>query len=134
MGNAQKKPHGRGDGGGARGKGGSADKYTVTPPGQARDKERPAGRGLANGNSTAHQGESTSREGGEQSKVNLDAPAGNLPPQLARLKNEGNHLFKNGQFGDAIGKYSLAIDGYTESGRTPPPLPAKLIPCVCWHL
>lgn len=46
----------------------------------------------------------------------LDAPAGALPPPLARLKNEGNHLFKNGQFGEALEKYTLAIDGCSEAG------------------
>ncbi|XP_041964279.1 sperm-associated antigen 1 [Alosa sapidissima] len=116
MGNAQKKPHGRGDGGGGGRGGCSADKYTVTPP----KGEEGARKGLANGNSAAHQAEKADRERAEQSKVNLDAPAGNLPPRLARLKNEGNHLFKNGQFGDAIGKYSQAIDGYTEAGVDSP--------------
>ncbi|XP_062394527.1 sperm-associated antigen 1 [Sardina pilchardus] len=117
MGNAQKKPHGRGDGGGGGRGGSSADKYTVTPPKGVEG----ARKGLANGNSAAHQAaEKAERERAEQSKVNLDAPAGNLPPPLARLKNEGNHLFKNGQFGDAIEKYSLAIDGYTEAGTDSP--------------
>ncbi|KAL2084785.1 hypothetical protein ACEWY4_020303 [Coilia grayii] len=129
MGNAQKKPHGRGDsgaggggGGGPRGpRGGNADKYTVTPP----KEERSAGKGLANGNSnsTTHHGDSGHRDGGRpwgDTKVNLDAPAGNLPPPLARLKNEGNHLFKNGQFGDAIEKYSQAIDGYADTGVDSP--------------
>ncbi|XP_057683502.1 sperm-associated antigen 1A-like [Corythoichthys intestinalis] len=46
----------------------------------------------------------------------LDAPAGGLPPHLARMKNEGNHLFKHGQFGDALDKYSQAIDGCTQAG------------------
>ncbi|KAG7235578.1 hypothetical protein INR49_002502 [Caranx melampygus] len=50
----------------------------------------------------------------------LDAPAGALPPHLARLKNEGNHLFKHGQFGDALEKYSQAIDGCAEAGVDSP--------------
>ncbi|XP_063055636.1 sperm-associated antigen 1 [Engraulis encrasicolus] len=127
MGNAQKKPHGAagtagGPGGGAGGprtggRGGhhhNADKYTATA-------DSKAGKGLANGNSN-HHGESqgAGRPGGGESKVNLDAPAGNLPPPLARLKNEGNHLFKNGQFGDAIEKYSKAIEGYAEAGVDSP--------------
>lgn len=44
----------------------------------------------------------------------LDAPAGALPPHLGRLKNEGNHLFKHGQFADALEKYTQAIDGCAE--------------------
>ncbi|KAG9279522.1 sperm-associated antigen 1A-like [Astyanax mexicanus] len=51
---------------------------------------------------------------------NLDAPAGALPPPLARLKNEGNLLFKNGQFGDALGKYTQAIEGCETAGIDSP--------------
>uniref|UniRef100_A0A3P9B2M0 Sperm associated antigen 1a n=1 Tax=Maylandia zebra TaxID=106582 RepID=A0A3P9B2M0_9CICH len=50
----------------------------------------------------------------------LDAPAGALPPHLARLKNEGNHLFKHGQFGDALEKYTQAIEGCAEAGIDSP--------------
>lgn len=46
----------------------------------------------------------------------LNAPAGALPPHLARLKNEGNHLFRHGQFGDALEKYSRAIEGFPGAG------------------
>lgn len=126
MGNAQKKPHGRGDGGGGArgGKGASADKYSVSPP--EGEEGASKGKGLANGNN-AHHGPKGGKEQTEPTKVNLDAPAGNLPPPLARLKNEGNHLFKNGQFGDAIEKYTLAIDGYAEAGSIPlPPPPPTL--------
>ncbi|KAM9776112.1 sperm-associated antigen 1A-like isoform X2 [Syngnathus typhle] len=50
----------------------------------------------------------------------LDAPAGGLPPNLARIKNEGNSLFKHGQFGDALDKYSQAIDGCAQAGISNP--------------
>uniref|UniRef100_A0A3B4G2D6 Sperm-associated antigen 1A-like n=1 Tax=Pundamilia nyererei TaxID=303518 RepID=A0A3B4G2D6_9CICH len=50
----------------------------------------------------------------------LDAPAGALPPHLARLKNEGNHLFKHGQFGDALEKYTQAIEGFAKNSRWVP--------------
>ncbi|XP_063040827.1 sperm-associated antigen 1A [Engraulis encrasicolus] len=56
----------------------------------------------------------------EEDKSYLDAPAGALPPPLARLKNEGNFLFKNGQFGDALEKYAQAIAGCEEAGIESP--------------
>ncbi|XP_067838144.1 sperm-associated antigen 1-like isoform X2 [Heptranchias perlo] len=39
-----------------------------------------------------------------------------LPPAVAKLKSEGNELFKNGQFGDAVIKYTEAITELFESG------------------
>ncbi|XP_078396151.1 sperm-associated antigen 1-like [Cetorhinus maximus] len=39
-----------------------------------------------------------------------------LPPAVAKLKSEGNELFKNGQFGDAEIKYTKAITEFVESG------------------
>lgn len=131
MGNAQKKPHSRGDGGlhgdsnsshhagHWRGKGGSADKYKVTQ----ESKEKVAN-GSSKRGSTAAAGaceqKGTLDGGNAAESVNLDAPCGALPPQLSRLKNEGNLLFKNGQFGDALEKYSQAIQGYTDSGLDSP--------------
>lgn len=130
MGNAQKKPHGRGDGGPHsefnsshhghwRSKGASPDKYKV--PQEPREK---AANGTSKRGSTASVpadqstgGKETPVGGNAGESVNLDAPCGALPPPLARLKNEGNLLFKNGQFADALEKYSQAIQGYTESGR-----------------
>ncbi|XP_053736390.1 sperm-associated antigen 1-like [Synchiropus splendidus] len=131
MGNAQKKPHGRGDGGPHsessnshsghwRGKGATADKYKV--PQESKEK-------VANG--TGKRGSSASVQADQDSgtkgtpdvtreAVNLDAPCGALPPALSRLKNEGNLLFKNGQFGDALEKYSQAIQGYSDSGINSP--------------
>ncbi|KAM4633877.1 sperm-associated antigen 1A-like [Polymixia lowei] len=132
MGNAQKKPHGRGDGGPHsesnnshghwKSRGGSSDKYKVAQ--ESPDK-------VANG--TGKRGSTTSvqadQSGGSKGApsggigrgtVNLDAPCGALPPPLARLKNEGNLLFKNGQFADALEKYSQAITGFTDSGIDSP--------------
>ncbi|XP_040908485.1 sperm-associated antigen 1A [Toxotes jaculatrix] len=124
MGNTQEKPSGSGGGGarpdqaasgiGARSRcGGNMEK----PPSQ-----RAPEKGVANG---------TQREkspaGGQEEQDSpavdtsyLDAPAGALPPHLARLKNEGNHLFKHGQFGDALEKYTQAIDGCAEAGIDSP--------------
>ncbi|XP_061086931.1 sperm-associated antigen 1A [Conger conger] len=124
MGNAHKKPPGRGDGaphgehtpqGHWRGKRGSLDKH--------RGQE-PAKKDLANGAQGAgsggaeRNGDASAGSGGDDSR--LDAPCGALPPPLARLKNHGNQLFKNGQFADALDKYSQAITGFTDSGIDSP--------------
>lgn len=129
MGNTQKKPHCKGDGGPhsessnshqhghGKSKGGSSDKYKV--PQESKEN-------VANG---SNRSASTASKPGDQNKqgmtgrgkteetVNLDVPCGALPPHLSRLKNEGNLLFKNGQFADALEKYSQAIQGYTDSGK-----------------
>ncbi|CAJ1061454.1 sperm-associated antigen 1 [Xyrichtys novacula] len=133
MGNAQKKPHGRGDGGPHsefnnshhghwRNRGGSSDKYKVSQ----ESKEKVAN-GTSKRGSTASVkadqssgGKATQAGGNVGETVNLDAPCGALPPHLSRLKNEGNLLFKNGQFADALEKYSQAIQGYSESGIDSP--------------
>lgn len=130
MGNAQKKPHGRGDGGPQgeagtshhhhwRGKGGgSSDKYKVSQEKVANGNSK---RGSTASVQEQSNGKGTTAGGGgggtTEPSVNLDAPCGALPPALSRLKNEGNLLFKNGQFADALEKYSLAIQGYTDSGK-----------------
>ncbi|MEQ2165037.1 hypothetical protein GOODEAATRI_012877 [Goodea atripinnis] len=128
MGNAQKKPHGRGDGGPHsessnshhghwRGKGGASDKYKVT------EESKVANGSSKRGSTASVQGDKrsgtkgTTGGGKAEESVNLDAPCGALPPHLSRLKNEGNLLFKNGQFADALEKYSQAIQGYTDSGE-----------------
>lgn len=127
MGNAQKKSHGRGDGGPhsesdnshhgpRRSKGGSSDKYKVTQESKEKVTNGTSKRGsTASVQSSSSKG--TSFGGNAEETVNLDAPCGALPPPLARLKNEGNLLFKKGQFADALEKYSLAIQGYTDSGK-----------------
>lgn len=131
MGNAQKKPHGRGDGGPhdefnkthhghGKSKASSSDKYKVT-----QESKEKVNNGVSKTGSAASaqadrstSGKGTPDGGNAGGTVNLDAPCGALPPPLARLKNEGNLLFKNGQFGDALQKYSLAIQGCTDSGKS----------------
>uniref|UniRef100_A0A8C3TDF0 Sperm-associated antigen 1 n=1 Tax=Chelydra serpentina TaxID=8475 RepID=A0A8C3TDF0_CHESE len=39
-----------------------------------------------------------------------------LPPTAAKLKSEGNELFKNGQFGEAVLRYSEAIENVLNLG------------------
>lgn len=125
MGNAQKKPHGRGDGGPHsesnntqhghwKSRGGSSDKYKVTP----ESKEKVLNGANKRGSTASAQADrssdakGTSAGGNVGGTVNLDATCG------APLKNEGNLLFKNGQFADALEKYSLAIQGYAASGES----------------
>lgn len=132
MGNAQKKPHGRGDSsphsdnGNShhhhapwRGKNSSADKYKVNHDSKEKVANGTGKRG-SNASAQADQSGRSSAEGQATETVNLDAPCGALPPPLSRLKNEGNLLFKNGQFADALDKYSQAIQGYTDSGIDSP--------------
>ncbi|KAB5530614.1 hypothetical protein PHYPO_G00131350 [Pangasianodon hypophthalmus] len=115
MGNAQKKSAGASSG--------------VASP--ARSRAREGNPGSSEGKKPAHANGAHAAEAerrGDEAEtgnagthaVNLDAPAGDLPPALARLKNEGNMLFKSGQFGHALEKYTQAIDGYTQSGIDSP--------------
>ncbi|XP_040044824.1 sperm-associated antigen 1A [Gasterosteus aculeatus] len=122
MGNAQDKPPGSG-GGGGRSQQAAAGNGTRSRVGTAAEKpQRAPGKGVANGspreNSPA--GGRGERSSPADDTSYLDAPAGALPPHLARLKNAGNHLFKHGQFGDALEKYTQAIDGCAEAGIESP--------------
>ncbi|XP_007257002.4 sperm-associated antigen 1 [Astyanax mexicanus] len=111
MGNAQKKAHS----GGARGP--TANKYKVKAEGEpAAVANR---KNLANGNSTAQPANGRPDSPGEE-RTESTCASGALPPPLARLKNEGNQLFKNGQFGDALEKYTQAITGFTEAAIDSP--------------
>ncbi|XP_022603320.1 sperm-associated antigen 1A-like [Seriola dumerili] len=124
MGNTQEKPSGSG-GGAARLDQATAGSGTRSRGGGSVKKPHTQGapeKGVANGTQRE-----SSPAGGQQEQDSpavdtsyLDAPAGALPPHLARLKNEGNHLFKHGQFGDALEKYTQAIDGCAEAGIDSP--------------
>ncbi|XP_034029742.1 sperm-associated antigen 1 [Thalassophryne amazonica] len=127
MGNTQKKPHGRGSGGPHcetsssehgqwRSKG---DKYRV-PQNTANGAGKKSSASAQNDHLHSNNKEVPPAGGNTGETVNLDAPCGALPPPLARLKNEGNLLFKNGQFADALEKYSKAIQGFTDSGLDSP--------------
>ncbi|XP_018414487.1 PREDICTED: sperm-associated antigen 1 [Nanorana parkeri] len=56
-------------------------------------------------------GEVTSRTGNQEAKLSTET----LSPS-ARMKAEGNQLFKNGQFGEAAIKYSEAIENIKNTG------------------
>lgn len=58
---------------------------------------------------------STSHREGSQSAAGGSSTS--LPPTAAKLKSEGNELFKSGQFGEAVLKYSEAIEYVTGLGE-----------------
>ncbi|XP_060916120.1 sperm-associated antigen 1A [Labrus mixtus] len=125
MGNTQDKPPGSGGGGGGRSQQTTAGSGTrnrgeggVGKPQAQRAPEKRFTNGTRRENSTVGGQEEQGSPAVDTSY--LDAPAGALPPHLARMKNEGNHLFKHGQFGDALEKYTQSIDGCAEAGIDSP--------------
>ncbi|MFT7816212.1 sperm-associated antigen 1 [Arapaima gigas] len=125
MGNAQKKSPGRGGGpphgepgshgSQRRGKRGSSDHH-----GELEQRQKDLANGAQRGASRAvdQSGGGSAEAHGDSSR--LDVPCGALPPPLAQLKKEGNQLFKNGQFADALEKYSEAIAGCADAGIDSP--------------
>jgi len=115
MGNAQEKPP-------ASGGGAARSDQTRTGGGSSGGKpqnHRAPERGMMANGSPRENSPAGGQQGQSSPAVDtsyLDAPAGALPHHLARLKNEGNHLFKHGQFGDALEKYTKAIDGCSDAG------------------
>ncbi|XP_051727723.1 sperm-associated antigen 1A [Ctenopharyngodon idella] len=126
MGNSQKKAPGHGEGGGPHSQPGTPGRRRSHGNNTANSKEVQGKNTAVNGSLPADksqdepQGSSPAISGTARESCNLDAPCGALPPPLARLKNEGNMLFKNGQFGDALEKYTQAIDGCIEAGIDSP--------------
>ncbi|KAG7317398.1 hypothetical protein KOW79_019696 [Hemibagrus wyckioides] len=116
MGNAQKKGTGTSSGVASP----ARSRAREGNPGNSEGKKTALVNGAYTAESERRRDEAETGNTGTHGGVNLDAPAGDLPPALARLKNEGNMLFKNGQFGHALEKYTQAIDGYTESGIDSP--------------
>ncbi|CAF99339.1 unnamed protein product, partial [Tetraodon nigroviridis] len=111
MGNAQEKPPESGGGGGLTGRAGQRAAGGGGGGGMGKPQDRgPPERGPVHGGESSPTADSR----------HLDAPAGALPPHLARLKNEGNHLFRHGQFGDAMERYSRAIEGFPGAGIDSP--------------
>ncbi|XP_061919713.1 sperm-associated antigen 1 isoform X1 [Entelurus aequoreus] len=131
MGNAQKRPHGKGDGaahsdstnshpGHWRSKGSSSDKSKVPQESKVANGTSKRGSTVSGQADPASSSKESPACGNVGEPVNLDALCGALPLSLSRLKNEGNLLFKNGQFGDALEKYSQAIQGCTDAGIDSP--------------
>ncbi|XP_051992680.1 sperm-associated antigen 1A-like isoform X1 [Xyrauchen texanus] len=128
MGNSQKKTPAHGEGGGPHSQSGtpgrrrSQGNNTANSKTQEVQGKKPAANGtLPSGRSENEpQGCSPAVSSSGEQGCNLDALCGALPPPLSRLKNEGNMLFKSGQFGDALEKYTQAIDGCLEAGIDSP--------------
>ncbi|XP_041104662.1 sperm-associated antigen 1 [Polyodon spathula] len=122
MGNAQRKFPGRGDGGPqteekppstakkAQAKRGSSEKNSyqgAKEQGQTNEFQR-------NGSNAGDQ-TSPSSSGTDSSRPDVPVDSGALPPDIARLKSQGNELFKSGQFSEALLKYTQAINDFTEA-------------------
>ncbi|XP_010151875.1 PREDICTED: sperm-associated antigen 1, partial [Eurypyga helias] len=132
MGNAQRKFHSKGGGGkaedretqkqkessGSGFKKGTSEKKTAK---RLSDHE-----GEANGylhsdqKSESPETEKISRSHGAGSQSAGDGSSTSLPPAAAKLKSEGNELFKSGQFGAAVLKYSEAIEYVVGLGEQSP--------------
>nr|XP_030122357.3 sperm-associated antigen 1 [Taeniopygia guttata]XP_030122358.3 sperm-associated antigen 1 [Taeniopygia guttata]XP_041569926.1 sperm-associated antigen 1 [Taeniopygia guttata]XP_041569927.1 sperm-associated antigen 1 [Taeniopygia guttata] len=129
MGNAHRKSHGKG------GKARDRDAHKNQDSAESRPKkgepEKKSEKHLSD-----HEGEVNgflrSDEKSESAEAEISEPhreesqsAGGgsstaLPPTAAKLKSEGNELFKSGQFGEAVLKYSEAIEYVTSLGEQRP--------------
>uniref|UniRef100_A0A8D0LBZ0 Sperm associated antigen 1 n=1 Tax=Sphenodon punctatus TaxID=8508 RepID=A0A8D0LBZ0_SPHPU len=87
-------------------------------PKRLPDHEGGANGYLSNGKT---QGESNEvKSSGAVSSSDGKSISSSLPPTAAKLKSEGNDLFKNGQFGEAELKYSEAIENAINLGEQNP--------------
>ncbi|KAH0617533.1 hypothetical protein JD844_015882 [Phrynosoma platyrhinos] len=128
MGNAQKKFPSKGDGCKSEYKDAqkTRDPSENSKKGFPEKKKEPVlqdRESKVNGYLSSGKNNSENRE--EKTKVAESSSAGTsrptlLPPIAATLKAEGNELYKNGQFGEAILKYSEAIENVISSGIQSP--------------
>uniref|UniRef100_A0A8C3K976 Sperm-associated antigen 1 n=2 Tax=Neoaves TaxID=3078114 RepID=A0A8C3K976_9CHAR len=131
MGNTQRKFHSKGGGSKAEDRETQKEKESTESgfkKGTAEKKRQKR--------SSDHEGEVNgylqSDQKSESSEAELSGPQGagsqsagggsstSLPPTAAKLKSEGNELFKSGQFGEAVLKYSEAIDYVVGLGEPSP--------------
>ncbi|OXB71636.1 UNVERIFIED_CONTAM: hypothetical protein H355_007792 [Colinus virginianus] len=130
MGNAQRKSHSKG--GGSKLEDREAPKQkesnesglkkgTAEKKSQKTDHEGEAN-GYLNSSQTSESPESSqsSRSHGAGSLPHGAAHSASLPPAAAKLKSEGNELFRSGQFGEAVPKYSEAIEYVISVGEPSP--------------
>ncbi|XP_061850945.1 sperm-associated antigen 1 [Colius striatus] len=132
MGNAQRKFHGKGGGNKAEDRETQKQKESTESgfkkgtSGEKPQKHLSDHEGEVNGYLHRDQ----KNESPEAEKISGSHAAGfqsagagsatSLPPAAAKLKTEGNELFKSGQFGEAVLKYSEAIEYVTGLGEQSP--------------
>uniref|UniRef100_A0A8C3RDG5 Sperm associated antigen 1 n=1 Tax=Cyanoderma ruficeps TaxID=181631 RepID=A0A8C3RDG5_9PASS len=130
MGNAHRKAHGRGGGKahdrdthkqkdsaeGALKKGASEKKSEK----QLSDHEGEVNGYLRSDEKSESAEAEISKSRGEGSQSAGGDSSTSLPPAAAKLKSQGNELFKSGQFGEAVLKYSEAIECVTGLGEQSP--------------
>ncbi|XP_066530551.1 sperm-associated antigen 1A [Hoplias malabaricus] len=120
MGNAQKKAPGKEE------EKGSQHSGIGTPKAKRNSRSQEPPGNLPQANGTPGGGQEgpgvcpMAAETGAEDRGALDALSGALPPRLSRIKNEGNMLFRNGQFADALEKYTQAIEGCESEGIDSP--------------
>lgn len=119
MGNAHRKAHGRGahkhkdsaDSAGKKEK--ESEKHLSDHEGEVNgylcSDEKSESAEAEISKSPREESHSPEKAGGDSST--------SLPPAAAKLKSEGNELFKSGQFGEAVLKYSEAIECVTGVGE-----------------
>lgn len=121
MGNAQRKFHSKGGGGKAEDretqkqkesaesglKKGTSEKKTEK---HSSDHEAEVNGYLHSDQKSESPEAEISRSHGAGSQSAGGGSSTSLPPTAAKLKSEGNELFKSGQFGEAVLKYSEAIE------------------------
>ena len=61
------------------------------------------------GDADAPAAEAASQTQSVTAKGDTASPDDNLPPAVLALKDAGNGLFRNGQYGDALDKYNAAV-------------------------
>ncbi|XP_054241447.1 sperm-associated antigen 1 [Indicator indicator] len=129
MGNAQRKFHSKGGGGKAEDR--ETQKQKDSPESrlkkgksEKKSQKHSSDREEVNGYLHSDQGSASpeseifrSHGAGCQS---AGGDSSSLPPAAAKLKSEGNELFKSGQFGEAVLKYSEAIEYVTGLGEQSP--------------
>uniref|UniRef100_A0A8C0F3P8 Sperm associated antigen 1 n=1 Tax=Bubo bubo TaxID=30461 RepID=A0A8C0F3P8_BUBBB len=131
MGNVQRKFHSKGGGGKAEDRETQKQKES-TESGLKKgiSEEEPQKHLSDHGgevNGYLHSGEKSESPEAEISRSHVagsqsagDGSSTSLPPAAAKLKGEGNELFKSGQFGEAVLKYSEAIEYVTGLGEQSP--------------
>ncbi|KAM9278737.1 sperm-associated antigen 1 [Cariama cristata] len=132
MGAAQRKLHSRG--GGSTAEGGQAQNQKESPESRLKKgaSEKKTQKHLSDhegevngclpsdGKGESPEGEKTPRSHGAGSRSAGGGSSTSLPAAAAKRKSEGNELFKSGRFGEAVLKYSEAIEYVVGLGEQSP--------------